>query len=273
MHPNGMIGVLRGGINMQYIQTQIQDRIATVTISRPEALNALNRQMLMELRLAMQSIADDDTIRAVIITGEGRAFVAGADIAEMKDFTPEEALAYANVGHETFLLIERLPQPVIAAVNGFALGGGCELALACDIRIGSEKAKFGQPEVGLGITPGFGGTQRLVRTVGLGVAMQMICTGHTIDAQEALRIGLISTVYAPETLLPQAVAMAQQIAGNAPLAVRAAKQAIHRGLMLRLADGLACEAELFAGCFRTEDQKNAMRAFVDKKKPDGFNGK
>lgn len=258
---------------MQYIKLQQQDAVIIVTISRPEALNALNVSLLMELQETFMSIAQKRTIRAVILTGEGRAFAAGADIAEMKDFKKNEAKDYAMRGQDVFSMIENIPQPVIAAINGFALGGGCELALSCDIRIASSKAKFGQPEVGLGITPGFGGTQRLVRTVGLGMAMQMIFTGQSIDAQEALRIGIVNAVYEPDTLMKEAIAMATQIASNAPLAVRAAKEAMRKGADAHLYSNLLTEAELFSSCFMTQDQMNAMQAFADKKKPDAFIGK
>lgn len=258
---------------MQYIKLEQQDAVAIVSICRPEALNALNSRVLHELFDLFESIAKQAAIRAIVITGEGRAYVAGADIAEMKDFLREEAYAYAMYGQKVFSLIESMPQPVIAAINGYALGGGCELALACDIRIASSKAKFGQPEVGLGITPGFGGTQRLVQAVGLGIAMQMICTGKPIDAQEALRTGLINAVYEPETLLPEAMLLAKLIAGNAPLAVRAAKKSMRIAPDHQLDAGLAYEAAQFSNCFQTQDQKNAMQAFIDKKKLDAFIGK
>ncbi len=258
---------------MNYITITHRGFVALVTISRPEALNALNSAMLKELKEAFRELACDSDVRAVVLTGEGKAFVAGADIGEMKDFAPEDALAYSAHGAKAFAAVENLPQPVIAAVNGYALGGGCELALACDIRLASEKARFGQPEVGLGITPGFGGTQRLPRAVGAQIAMRMILTGRPIDAAEALRVGLVSGVYAPELLLEEAMRLAESIAANAPVAVRGAKAAIWRGLDLQLVDGIRTEADLFADCFHTEDQKDAMAAFVEKRKLDGFKGK
>lgn len=247
--------------------------IAYITISRPEALNALNSQTLDEIQRAAQTLADESDIRCAVITGAGKAFVAGADIAQMKDLTVEEANAFAMRGHAAFTALEKLPMPLIAAINGYALGGGCELALCADIRIASEKAKFGQPEVGLGITPGFGGTQRLVRTVGTAAAMELILTGRTISADEALRIGLVNRVVAPEALSDEAAALAKTIAANAPIAVRAAKAAMRRRFNRMLADDLSAEAGLFAACFETEDQRMAMAAFVNKTPKDGFTGR
>lgn len=258
---------------MEFIKMEQSGHVAIVTISRPAALNALSSALLAELQEAFKTISENEAIRAVILTGEGKAFVAGADISEMKDFSPEEALCYAARGAAVFAAIEALPQPVIAAVNGFALGGGCELALSCDLRIASEKAKFGQPETGLGITPGFAGTQRLPRAVGTGYAMQMILTGKVIDSAEALRVGLVNSVYPADALMAEAMRLAEAIADNAPAAVRAAKRAIREGLELPLPQGIAREGQLFAACFATQDQRNAMAAFVEKRKPDAFTGK
>lgn len=258
---------------MGLVTLERRDAVAVVTLNRPDALNALNSALLAELQGTFADIAREEGIHAVVLTGVGKAFAAGADIAEMKDFSPAEAHAYAEAGGRVLAAIEGLPQPVIAAVNGYALGGGCELALACDIRAVSERAKFGQPEVSLGIIPGFGGTQRLQRTVGTGWATRMTLTGETIDALKARQIGLADSVHAPETLLDEAVAMAAAMAKNAPLAVRAAKRAIRAGADADLAQRIQGEAALFAQCFATEDQKDAMTAFVEKRRLDGFKGK
>lgn len=258
---------------MQFVKLETLGQVARVTISRPQALNALSTEVLDELEAVLAGLAADEAIRAVVLTGEGKAFVAGADVAQMQPFDRAQALAYARRGGEVFAAIESLPQPVIAAVNGYALGGGCELALACDMRIASERAKFGQPEVGLGITPGFGGTQRLSRCVGLGMAMQAVLTAKPIDAQEALRIGLVNAVYPPDALLEEAQRMAEAIAANAPFAVRAAKAAMRAGADRNLREDIEAEAQRFAACFETGDQKEAMEAFVQKRKARPFEGK
>lgn len=255
------------------IRREQQGSVALVTLSRPEALNALNSAMLAQLQSLFAKIADDDQVRAVVLTGEGKAFAAGADIAEMRTFTAREALDYALRGNAALAAIESLPQPVIAAVNGYALGGGCELALACDLRIASARARFGQPEVTLGITPGFGGTQRLPRTVGTGHAMQMILTGTPIDAAEALRIGLVNAVHPEEDLMLAAMALAESIAAAAPIAVRGAKRAIRDGMDRDLDRAIAGEGERFSRCFGTHDQLEAMAAFAEKRKLDGFQGR
>lgn len=254
---------------MSLIDYQLQDGIATVTIRREEALNALNVEVLQGLRATTAQIAKDG-VRCVIITGAGRAFVAGADIAGMSTMTSRQALEFSELGSRTFRDLEELPIPVIAAVNGFALGGGCELALACDIRIASTAAAFAQPEVGLGIPPGFGGTQRLARTVGRGMASQLLFTGDRIGAAEALAIGLVNSVHEPEELLVAATALAGRIASKAPIAVRSAKAALIGGLDLPLPVGLAIESGLFGSCVGTEDQREAMAAFVEKRKPAPF---
>lgn len=251
---------------MEYknIFLQKEERVAVITISRPKALNALNTETLKELDFAIDEIANDDEIYAVILTGDGKAFVAGADITEMKDLDVMCARKFGNLGNKVFRKLETLEKPVIAAVNGFALGGGCELSMACDIRIASSKAKFGQPEVGLGITPGFGGTQRLARLVGTGMAKQLIYTGDIINAEEALRIGLVNKVVEPEQLIEEVKLLAKKIASNAPIAVKLSKTAINRGLQMDIDTALMYEAEIFGECFSTVDQKNGMKAFLEK---------
>jgi len=251
---------------MEYknIVLQKEDKVAVLTISRPKALNALNSETLKELDLAIDEIANDDKVYAVIITGAGKAFVAGADITEMKDLDVMGGRRFGNLGNKVFRKLETLEKPVIAAVNGFALGGGCELSMACDIRIASVKAKFGQPEVGLGITPGFGGTQRLSRLVGLGMAKELIYTAKIINAEEALRIGLVNKVVALEDLLVEAKALANTIAGQAPIAVSLCKAAINKGMQLDIDSALSYESEIFGECFSTEDQSSGMTAFIEK---------
>lgn len=255
------------------IKLEKQGHIGILTVSRPEALNALNSATLKELRETAERVERDEDIRVLIVTGEGKAFVAGADIAEMKDLNAEEGREFGLRGQAAFKAIERLSVPVIAAVNGFALGGGCELALCADIRIASEKAKFGQPETGLGITPGFGGTQRLPRTVGASKAMELILTAKMIKADEALAIGLVDMVVPPESLMEEAMKLASAIAANAPFAVKASKKLIRGFTDTSLCAGLEGEAELFGGCFATEDQKMAMEAFVQKMEKAPFTGK
>ncbi len=255
------------------IKLEKQGHIGILTVSRPEALNALNSEALTELAARAAEVRADEDIRVLIVTGEGKAFVAGADIAEMKDLDAEAGRAFGLKGQAALSAIEALPIPVIAAVNGFALGGGCELSLCADIRIASEKAKFGQPEVGLGITPGFGGTQRLPRVIGLSKAMELILTGRMIRADEALALGLVDRVTAPEELMAEAVKLAETIAANAPVAVRNSKAAVRRFTGAALQSDLEAEAELFGACFATEDQKAAMGAFVSKAEKPGFTGR
>lgn len=255
---------------MSFVTLEAKGSIGILTMNRPEALNALNEQVLRDLAAALDQAAAQEEILVLILTGAGRSFVAGADIAQMKDLSPMEAKKFGLYGNEVFLKLENFPKPVIAAVNGFALGGGCELAMSCDIRVASEKAKFGQPEVGLGITPGFGGTQRLARIVGASNAMELILTAKTISAAQAQEMGLVSHVYPPEELLDKAMELAQAIASNAQVAVRESKAAIRRGLQTDMATGTAFEAEAFALCFATEDQKDAMTAFVNKEKVTSF---
>ncbi len=256
-----------------YVLLEKEEGIGVLTINRPEALNALDVNVLEDLRRAIGDIAGDDEIQVLIITGAGeKSFVAGADIKFMQPLTPVEGRAFGMVGQRVFREIEKLEKPVIAAVNGFCLGGGCELAMAADIRLASEKAKFGQPEVGLGITPGHGGTQRLPRLVGEGRAMELCLTGGMIDAQEAYRIGLVNRVHPAEELMNAAREMARRIAKNAPVAVRNSKVAINRGMQVDIDTAMAIESDLFGLCFSTADQKEGMDAFVNKRKA-AFQGK
>lgn len=251
---------------MEFITYEQEGQVGIVTINRPKALNALNSQVLEEIEATFKAI-DLDAVRAVILTGAGeKSFVAGADIGEMSTLTKAEGETFGKKGNDVFRMIETFPIPVIAAVNGFALGGGCEISMSCDIRICSENAVFGQPEVGLGITPGFGGTQRLARLVGPGMAKQMIYTARNIKADEAFRIGLVNAVYPQEELMAAAKKMAAGIAKNAPIAVRACKKAINDGLEADMDDAIVIEEKLFGSCFETEDQKYGMAFFLDKNK-------
>lgn len=256
---------------MALIESEKQGAVQILRVHRPEALNALNSNVLEALDKALDAI-DLDQVRTLIITGTGeKAFVAGADIAQMKDLGEEEAQAYASLGHKVMRKIETLPIPVIAAINGYALGGGNELAMSCDIRYASENAVFGQPEVGLGITPGFGGTQRLARLIGSrSTANEIILSARNIKADEALRIGLVSAVFPPEELLPQAMKLAERIAKNAPIAVRASKRILQEGLDDSLEEGLKKEVIAFSHCFTTQDQKEGMSAFLEKRKEKKF---
>ena len=249
----------------QTVKLEKKGRVAIVTINRPEALNALNSLVIEELEQVIGEVEKDAETGALILTGEGRSFVAGADIAEMRPLGVEGGRGIGRHGSALMRHIEKLEIPTIAAVNGFALGGGCELALSCDIILASEKAKFGQPEVGLGITPGFSGTQRLPRRVGVAKAKELIFSGKTITAAEAKEIGLVNAVYAPEELMNGAKEMAASFLKNAPLAVRYAKVCIDRGMQMDIDDGIAFENELFALCFATADQKEGMSAFVEKR--------
>ena len=241
--------------------------IGIVTLNRPKALNALNYEMLKELNSLLDIIEQDETIKVMIVTGAGeKAFVAGADIAEMQHLSAIEGRTWGKFGQAVFNRIDNLPQPVIAAVNGFALGGGCELAMACDIRIASDKAKFGQPEVGLGIIPGFAGTQRLPRLVGKGRAKELLLTADIIDAQEAYRIGLVNKVATAAELMIVAKGVAEKMMSRAEVAVRLCKSAVNQGMNMDLESGAAYEAEAFGLCFSTTDQKEGMTAFVEKRK-------
>jgi len=243
---------------------RVEDSIAFITLNRPKALNALNTETLGELDAAVSAAGKDENVKAVVITGEGRAFVAG-DISQMRGLTVQEGRNMTILGQEVFTRIENLDKPVIAAVNGFALGGGCELAMACDIRVASDKAKFGQPEVNLGIIPGYGGTQRLPRLVGKGAAKYLIFTGEMISAEEAFRIGLADKVVPAEELMDSVIALAKVIMSKAPIAIKMAKHAINNGLNVDLKSGVAYEAEAYTTTFSTEDRVEGMSAFLEKR--------
>ena len=256
---------------MTHILFEKKGNIAIAAIHRPKALNALNSEVLNDLNTLVDEVNADPGIRVLIITGSGeKAFVAGADIGEMSTLTKAEGEAFGKKGNDVFRKLETLPIPAIAAVNGYALGGGCELAMACDIRLCSDTAVFGQPETGLGITPGFGGTQRLARLVGPGMAKQLIYSARNIKADEALRIGLCNAVYPAEELMPAAEKLAETIAKNAPIAVRACKKAINEGLEMPMDEAVALEEKLFGSCFETADQKEGMQAFLEKRRHDPY---
>lgn len=255
---------------MEFINYEAEGMVGVITINRPKALNALNSQVLEELDKTLDAV-DLDNVRALILTGAGeKSFVAGADIGEMSTLTKAEGEAFGKKGNDVFRKLETFPIPVIAAVNGFALGGGCEISMSCDIRICSENAVFGQPEVGLGITPGFGGTQRLARIVGVGMAKQMIYSARNIKADEAYRIGLVNAVYPLEELMPAAQKLAASIAKNAPIAVRNCKKAINDGLQVNMDEAIVIEEKLFGDCFESYDQKEGMTAFLEKRKVEAF---
>ena len=258
---------------MNYITYEQDGFVGIITINRPKALNALNSEVLKELDACLDGI-NLETTRALVLTGAGeKSFVAGADIGEMSTLTKAEGEAFGKIGNDVFRKLETFPIPVIAAINGFALGGGCEISMSCDIRICSDNALFGQPEVGLGITPGFGGTQRLARIIGVGKAKEMVYAATNIKADEALRIGLVNAVYPLEELLPAAKKLAGKIAKNAPIAVRACKKAINEGLDVDMDKAIVIEEKLFGSCFETEDQKEGMQAFLEKRKVEGFQNK
>ena len=250
----------------KYVNIQRDNNIVVLEIDRQEALNALNKDVLSELNSVLDEIKSDKEIRALIITGAGRSFVAGADIGDQFVLDVDGGRNWGRNGSAVFRKLEQLEIPTIAAVNGFALGGGCELALSCDMIIASQNAKFGQPEVGLGITPGFSGTQRLPRKIGVAKAKELIFTGKIINAVDAEKIGLANYVVEPEVLLETAVQMAKSCAKNAPIAVKYAKACIDRGLETDIDTGIAIENELFAMCFATKDQKEGMHAFLEKRK-------
>lgn len=253
-------------MELKNVLLEKEGNIAIITMNRPKALNALNSETLKELDLVIETLEEDNEVYAVVLTGAGeKAFVAGADISEMKDLNEQQGREFGLLGNKVFRRLENLNKPVIAAINGFALGGGCELSMACDIRIASVKAKFGQPEAGLGITPGFGGTQRLPRIVGLGKAKELIYTCDIIKADEALRIGLVNKVVEAEALLDEARAMAKKIVLNAPIAVKLCKDAINRGMQVDIDEAIEIEAEDFGRCFSSEDQKEGMTAFLEKR--------
>ncbi|RKX24709.1 MAG: crotonase [Candidatus Zixiibacteriota bacterium] len=258
---------------LKNLHVEKRETTLVITISREKALNALNKETVAELQQVFDSHQDDDSIRAVVITGAGpKAFVAGADIAEMSALDAAGGTELSAGGLALTMTIQTFPKPVIAAINGFALGGGCELAMACDIRLASEKARLGQPEVNLGVIPGYGGTQRLSRLVGRGKAMQLVLTGEMIDAAEAHRIGLVDEVFPPEQLIDKALEMAKVIATKGPLAVAAAKGCINRGLDVDLSAGCDIEKNAFGGLFDTSDQTEGMKAFMEKRKAE-FTGK
>ena len=251
---------------MDYILYEVNGAVGVITINREKALNALNSQVLEELSQTLDNV-DLENVRCLVLTGAGqKSFVAGADIGEMSSLTKEQGEAFGKKGNDLFRKIESFPIPVIAAINGFALGGGCEISMSCDIRLAAENAVFGQPEVGLGITPGFGGTQRLARLVSPGMAKQLIYTARNIKADEAYRIGLVNAVYPAEELMPAALKMAAGIAAQAPIAVRAAKKAINDGLQVGIDEAVVIEEKLFGSCFETEDQVAAMANFLEKDK-------
>ncbi len=255
---------------MEFILYEAKGPVGIITINRPEVLNALNKQVLDELFMVLNGV-DVDMVRALILTGAGdKSFVAGADIAEMNMLTREEGEAFGKKGNDVLRRLETFPVPVIAAVNGFALGGGCELSLSCDIRICSENAIFGQPETGLGITPGFGGTQRLERIVGIGMAKQMIYAAKNIKAGEAYRIGLVNAVCKQDELMEAAEKLAEDIAKNAPIAVRNSKKAMNEGLQVDLDHAIIIEEKLFGTCFETHDQREGMKAFLEKRREKNF---
>src|SRR5208337_1932035 len=252
--------------DFQNLHLEAKNHIAYITIDRPKVLNALSMATMDELRQAFAAVKDDPEVRVVILTGAGeKAFVAGADINELAEQTPVSAKEYTHRGQAIVDSIEHLGKPVIACINGFALGGGCELAMACTMRLASDNAKLGQPEVKLGLIPGYGGTQRLSRLVGKGRAMQQILTGEMITAQEAYRIGLVNEVLPQSELIPRAEAIASKIIANAPLAIQYSMEAVNRGLDLMLADGLFLEATLFGVCCATEDKNEGTRAFLEKR--------
>jgi len=272
-HENGdNMSSVSASTSFENVLYTTNNSIAYVTLNRPKVLNALSRKTIEELKAAFVLAQSDPTVLGIILTGAGdKAFIAGADIAELSEVTKEQALEFAKNGQACLSFIETLGKPVIAAVNGFALGGGCETAMACTIRIASEKAKFGQPEVKLGIIPGYGGTQRLPRLVGKGRALQLILSGGVIDAQEAYRIGLVNEVVPGSELITRAEAILSQIASNAPLAVKYAMEAVYKGADQNLAAGLNTEAELFSLAADTEDKREGTRAFVEKR-PSQFKG-
>lgn len=259
---------------MFFVKYETNGAVGLITINRPEALNALNSAMLAELDQLFDQI-DLEVIRCLVITGAGeKAFIAGADVAEMSEMDQAEALLFSETGNSLFSKIEKFPVPVIAAINGYALGGGNELALSCDIRICSQNAVFGQPEASLGITPGFGGTQRLARVIGSkSKAKEILFTCRNIKADEALVIGLVSAVYPSESLMEEALKIAARIASHAPIAVRNIKKAVNEGLDMSIDDAIKREIELFSACFATEDQKEGMQAFLKKRKEKNFKNK
>ena len=256
------------GLTLENVLYEKKDSIAYVTLNRPKVLNALNKKTWADLRTAFEAARDDAAVRGVILTGAGdKAFIAGADISELANVSAVEAEESSTFGQEVLNLVENLGKPVIAAINGFALGGGCETAMACTIRVASEHAKFGQPEVKLGLIPGGGGTQRLPRLVGKGRALQIILSGEIISAQEAYRIGLVNEVVPAADVITRAEAILKQIFSNAPLAVKYSLEAVNKGLETSVAEGLSLEASLFGLCAGTEDKREGTQAFLQKRAP------
>jgi enoyl-CoA hydratase len=253
---------------MALVETAYEGRVATVTLNRPEAMNAANSALLRELLMVFHDLAKREDVGAIVLTGVGKSFAAGADIAEMHEYTPNEARTYSELGQMVTSTIEHVPQPTIAAVNGFALGGGCELAMACDIRLAASNARFGQLEINLGIMPGWGGTQRLARICGPGFARELVFTGRMCDADEALKWGLVNAVHPKEELMAKAAEMAATIASKSRVALRNIKLATLRALDQDLAGGLRMEADLFGMCFSAEDQTEGMEAFLNKRPPE-----
>lgn len=254
-------------VNYQFIKAEMQDGIAVLTVNRPQVLNALNSSLLQEMNDFLDKIEQRKDIRVMVITGAGKAFVAGADIGEMSDLNERQALLFAQKGQNAFERIENLPFPVIAAVNGYALGGGCELAMSCDFRIAAKTAKFGQPEVALGLIPGYAGTQRLAKITGLGNALYLILSGETITAEEALRIGLIQKVTEPESLLEETMKLAGKIAANGSKALPKAKEVIRKGAAMAFREAMQLEAEGFSSLFAHDVTREGMKAFLEKRKP------
>jgi len=260
----------KGVDRMEYknLLFEIEEGIATITFNRPKAMNAMNSETMGELLHAVTNCKNDDGVKGIILTGAGeKAFVAGADIAEMQNLRPKEALAFMELGHETLRLLETLPKPSIAAVNGFALGGGTEITMACDIRFASETARFGQPEILIGLIPGWGGTQRLPRLIGMGRAKELVMSGELIDAKRAYEIGLVNRIFPPDQLLTEAKKFARKLAGMPGFAVKMAKHAINFGYDLAIDNAIRIEVECCAQCFSTDDQKEGMKAFLEKRKP------
>lgn len=254
-------------MNLQFVTLSKENHVGTIKINNPTSLNALNSQVISQLGLIAEEAEKDNEIFVVIITGEGRAFVAGADISEMVSLNKREGEEFGKKGAEVFRRIEQMKKPVIAAINGFALGGGCELAMACDIRIAADNAKFGQPEVGLGITPGFSGTVRMTKLIGPAKAKELIFTGRVIDASEALSIGLVNRVVPAAELMQSAIEMAGAIASKAPFAVKYSKESLNFSIDNNIDDSIRNECRLFGDCFSTSDQKEGMEAFLGKRKP------
>lgn len=255
-------------MDYKYIIVEIAEKIAILKVNRPDVLNAVNVEAILEIESAMHELNDNKEVRVVIITGEGKSFVSGSDISRLAQMDALAAREYSQIGQRVLFFIENMEKPVIAAVNGYALGSGCEIAMACDIRIASEKAKFGQPEVKLGLIPGHAGTQRLARIVGIGRAKELIFTGDLIDAQEAMRIGLVNKVVTTENLLEEAKNMAKKIIENAgPSAVKIAKTVLNRGVDANLTTASSYEMEAFSILFSTEEAKEGMKAFLEKRKP------